>query len=195
MSIILHQLSVRLGEQQILDQFNLILPDQGIVGISGPSGSGKTTLLLTLCGLIKPDSGWIESDMDLRPSIVFQEDRLIPWLTVGENLNLILHNLEQTRLWLQRIQMADQENSYPHQLSGGMKRRVALARALAFESNLLLLDEPFQGMDTILKESLYPWIRKVGEEKPVVLVTHDEREQQSLANTIFYVDGPPLRLK
>ena len=194
MSIVLEQVRVVLGGKVILDGLNLTLPDQGIVGLFGPSGCGKTTLLMTLCGLIEPRDGSITGSQNLRPAMVFQEDRLLPWLTAGDNLNIILRDQEKTQLWLERMQLSGSEQQHPHQLSGGMKRRLALARALACQADLLLLDEPFKGMDLHLKKSIYPWIRKVAENIPVLLVTHDQEELACLADQVWQADGPPLKL-
>ena len=194
MSIVLKQLTVRLGGNTILDRLSLTLPDRGIVGLSGPSGCGKTTLLLALCGLVRPEGNLAPAVRSLKVGMVFQEDRLLPWLTAGDNLDIVLRDRSQTRLWLDRMQLPDHEHQYPRQLSGGMKRRIALARALAIDSELLLLDEPFQGMDDALKEKLYGWILLAGESKPVLLVTHDAGELASLANQVWHADGPPLRL-
>lgn len=194
MTISLRHVTVILTGQPILKDFSLDLPTSGIVGLSGPSGCGKTTLLHTLAGLIQPRSGSIEGIEKQRVGLVFQEDRLLPWLTAAENLNLVFKNMDQVSLWLDRMRLKSYANQYPHQLSGGMKRRVALARALAFDCDLLLLDEPFQGMDDELKDLLYPWIREIGKKKPVILVTHDQNELNALCDMTWRVDGPPVQL-
>jgi NitT/TauT family transport system ATP-binding protein len=194
MSITVQNLSVSLDGKKILQDLSLTLPGQGIVGLSGPSGCGKTTLLRALCGLIRPDAGNMADMLRLKVAMVFQEDRLLPWLTAGDNLDLVLRDRSLVRLWLKRMLLSDQENQYPGQLSGGMQRRIALARALAVESDLLLLDEPFKGMDETLKEKLYDWLYLAGKNKPVILVTHDAGELADLATLIWRADGPPLRL-
>lgn len=194
MSISVQNLSVSLDGKQILQDLSLTLPGQGIIGLSGPSGCGKTTLLHTLCGLIRPDSGNLAELPNLKVAMVFQEDRLLPWLTAGDNLDLVLRDRTLVRLWLKRMLLTGQENQYPGQLSGGMQRRLALARALAIKSDLLLLDEPFKGMDDSLKEKLYDWLYLAGKNQPVILVTHDAGELTDLATQIWRADGPPLRL-
>jgi ABC-type nitrate/sulfonate/bicarbonate transport system ATPase subunit len=194
MAISMRHITVVLTGQSIIKDFSLDLPERGIMGISGPSGCGKTTLLHTLAGLIHPSSGSIEGIAQQRVGLVFQEDRLLPWLTAAENLNLIFKDQNRVLVWLDRMKLKSYANQYPHQLSGGMKRRVALARALAFDCDLLLLDEPFQGMDDDLKNQLYPWIKREGKKKPVVLVTHDRNELDALCDRTWRVDGPPVQL-
>lgn len=194
MSISVENLTVILDGKPILQNLSLSLPDRGIIGLSGPSGCGKTTLLHTLCGLIKPAAGRLSQISHLQVGMVFQEDRLLPWLTAGENLELVLHDRAMVRKWLSRVLLAEQEDQYPGQLSGGMKRRIALARALAVPSDLLLLDEPFKGMDEPLKETLYDWLYLAGKKKPVLLVTHDAGELANLADQVWRADGPPLAI-
>ncbi|NLV47485.1 MAG: ABC transporter ATP-binding protein [Clostridiaceae bacterium] len=194
MSIELDRLGVILDNRWILRDLSLTLPSRGVVALSGPSGCGKTTLMHTLAGLIPIAAGAITGLENKRVSIVFQENRLLPWMTVFDNLNLILHDAEATMIWLNRMQLGPQHDRYPGQLSGGMKRRVALARALAFESDLLLLDEPFQGMDEPLREHLYPWIQAASQSKPVLLITHDRDDLTRLGHSIWRADGPPLQI-
>ena len=116
MSISVQNLSVSLDGKQILQDLSLTLPGQGIIGLSGPSGCGKTTLLHTLCGLIRPDSGNLAELPNLKVAMVFQEDRLLPWLTAGDNLDLVLRDRTLVRLWLKRMLLTGQENQYPGQL-------------------------------------------------------------------------------
>jgi ABC-type nitrate/sulfonate/bicarbonate transport system ATPase subunit len=177
----------------ILD-LNLDLPESGIIALSGPSGCGKTTLLHLLAGVLRPDSGSIEGLAPNRISMVFQEDRLLPWLSAAENIALVLADSGQACLWLDRMQLADWADHYPAELSGGMRRRIALARALAFASDLLLLDEPFLGMDAELKQSLDALIRETARIRPVLLVTHDLSDIERLADLVLLAEGPPLRL-
>lgn len=192
MSISALHISKAYNEQPVLRDFTLTLPSNGIIGLSGPSGCGKTTLLHILAGLIKPDSGTVSGVSGKRIGVVFQEDRLLPWLTAYENLHLISKNDDDTVQWLEKISLSDQSNYYPAELSGGMKRRIALARALAFECDLLLLDEPFQGLDQPLKEKMYSFVREAAEFKPVLMVSHDSAELSELADHIYYAEGIPM---
>ena len=195
MAIELEQVTKTYGNLTVLDKLSLTFPDTGIIGLFGPSGCGKTTLIHVLAGLQKADSGSIHNINEHTVSMVFQEDRLLPWMTAADNLNLIYHDHSQTKLWLERMQLEDQHNTYPDELSGGMKRRLALARALGFKADLLLMDEPFKGLDLHLKRQIYPYVKQCGKDKLVILVTHDPSEIMELADLIWSADGPPLRLK
>ncbi len=193
MSLKILDLHKSFAGKPVIAGLNLTLPDRGVFGLSGPSGCGKTTLLLLLAGILKPDTGTIEGLSD-KVSMVFQEDRLLPWLTVGENITLILPDRQAALAWLERVRLKDWADRYPAELSGGMKRRVALARALARPSDLLLLDEPFNGMDQDLKSAMFELIKATAVDRAVVLVTHDQADLEQLAQNIVLVGGPPLVL-
>ncbi len=190
MSIKIENLTVKRSGKVIIDDLSLELPAQGIIGLSGPSGCGKTTLLHTLCGLIRPQAGQI-SGLG-KSAVVFQEDRLLPWLTASQNIELVSHDTAKTQAWLRKMMLADRADFYPNQLSGGMKRRVALARALAVSADLLLMDEPFNGMDQALKEKLFPLIKAAAAKKPVLFISHDLDELEALSDQLWWADGPPL---
>lgn len=183
---------VSFGEKPVLSDFSLRLPENGVTCLKGPSGCGKTTLLRVLTGLRKPDSGKVEGTEPGDCAVVFQEDRLLPWRTALQNLT-ILPGLEEStaREWLRRVELENEAGRFPAELSGGMRRRVALARALAYGGKLLVLDEPFLGMDEELKKRLYPLIRDAG--VPVVLVTHEEEDIRLLADRVYHFSGPPLK--
>lgn len=185
--------SVRFGEKIVLDDFSLSLPESGVIALSGPSGCGKTTLARVLCALQKPDSGRVTGLQAGRASVMFQEDRLLPWRSVSKNLELVTDR-EGALAWLERLQLRDEAEAMPATLSGGMRRRVALARALAFEGELLILDEPFKGLDAALKQSIYPLIREQAQTRPVILISHEPEEIQALADRHLILDGPPLRI-
>lgn len=169
-------ISFSYGEKPVLKNYSLSLPERGVFAITGPSGVGKTTLLCLLAGLLRPQAGRIEGLSGLRVSMVFQEDRLLPWYTAYEN---VLHALpqghiqkEQTaRDWLEKMELQQAMHQLPLALSGGMQRRVALARACAYGGDILLLDEPFKGMDENLRLRVGAHIKTAA--PLVVLVTHD----------------------
>lgn len=193
MTLVMDQVSFQFNDELILNKLTFQLPERGMIGIFGPSGCGKTTFLHLLAGLLQPGAGQIGRLRRDRIGMVFQDDRLIPWLTNETNLSLAGLTRQQIQTWLNRVELDKQGARYPEDLSGGMRRRIALARALAFDCDLLLLDEPFQGMDAALKKRLYPLIRHAADDKPVLMVSHDALELGQLADTIYMASGPPLQ--
>lgn len=181
---------------QVLAGFSLRLPERGVVALMGPSGCGKTTLFLLIARLLKPDGGSIRAPE--KCSLVFQEDRLLPWSSVGENIALVLNNPWRqghvVASLLQELGLEGTENLPIQELSGGMQRRVALARALAYDAPLLLLDEPFKGLDAATKEGVMDIIAREGEKKLVLLNTHQAAEAAALAQRVFLLAGPPLEI-
>jgi NitT/TauT family transport system ATP-binding protein len=181
------------------------------VSIVGPSGCGKSTLLNMIAGFLTPTSGSIHVDGQpvngqLHPSLgyIFQKDTLLPWYTVHKNVAL---GLQFQGVAPQRIQQRVAEllelghlsgfaNAYPHQLSGGMRRRVALLMSLAVEPRILLLDEPFGALDTHTKTHLHRELmeiwRKLGQ--TVVMVTHDLDEAITLSNRVIVLSSPPSQV-
>lgn len=167
------------------------LPDTGVVCLWGPSGCGKTTLLRLLAGLERPDSGRVEGGD--RVSMVFQEDRLLPWLTALANVTLTGAQQETARQMLAAVGLTEEEMAaLPEHLSGGQQRRVALVRALAAESDLLLLDEPFNGLDEDTWRRVVPLIGAYANTRPVVLVTHVRQQAEALSAQILPLTGTPL---
>lgn len=181
--------------QTVLANFSLSLPDHGIVCLFGRSGCGKTTLLRILAGLVAPDSGTITGLEHKRISMVFQEDRLLPWLTVAGNVGIVQPEASVVQYYLRSLQLSDKSRQFPAALSGGMRRRVALARALAYGGDLFILDEPLKGLDKGLKEAIYPHLRDLRQNSLVLMTTHDEGEIAALADQTFYVTGPPLTIQ
>ncbi|HEX3039166.1 MAG TPA: ATP-binding cassette domain-containing protein, partial [Caproiciproducens sp.] len=139
-------------EKTVLDGFSLKFPKSGTVCLFGPSGCGKTTLLNCIAGLLKLESGEILGTKKRRISYVFQEDRLLPWITAGENVAAVLRgsaaqNAAVAQEWLERVGLPGEADKRPGELSGGMRQRVSIARALAYGGDLYLLDEPFHALD------------------------------------------------
>lgn len=184
-------LNVRFGDKLVLDHFSLDLPDRGVTALSGPSGCGKTTLLRVLGGLQRPESGGVEGTGEV--AVLFQEDRLLPWRTVGEHITDVLprERRGEAACWLALAELEGEEGAFPAALSGGMGRRLALARALALEGDLYLLDEPFTGVDAARAGRILDRIRALG--KPVLLVSH-EAETVARCDRVLYLDGPPLNV-
>lgn len=184
-------LTLAFGDRVVLDRFSLELPGRGVTALSGPSGCGKTTLLRVLAGLERPQGGGVEGISPRETAILFQEDRLLPWRTVEQHLTDVLpreRRGEAARL-LELVELSGEEGARPAALSGGMGRRLALARTLALEAGLYLLDEPFAGVD--LPRALRILERLKALPAPVLLVSH-EPGLLAAVDTVIELDGPPL---
>lgn len=189
MSVILTNICKSYGDMRVLRGVSLAIP-QGITCLMGPSGSGKTTLLRILVGLEKPDSGSIQNRPD-RIAMVFQEDRLTPSLTVRANLRLALgkgYSDAQASACLSALGLDDVLGRTVSTLSGGMKRRIALARALLFDAPLMVLDEPFKGLDDALLHQCMDVLLSHSRSRSVLLVTHDAQEAQYLGTQPILLD-------
>lgn len=172
------------NERKVIDDLSFVFPEKGIVPVTGPSGSGKTTLIRLLTGLVKPDNGQISGLEKTKVSCVFQEDRLLPWLTLTENVALVApKNKALCEKWIAAMELDDAATQYPATLSGGMQRRCALARAMVrmedANCNVLILDEPLKGLDDALKKRILKRIQDASKEILVIFITHD-REELSL---------------
>jgi NitT/TauT family transport system ATP-binding protein len=181
--------------QPVLRNLSLTLPETGVVAILGPSGSGKTTLLRVLSSLLSPISGHIEGIAGLRVSMVFQEDRLLPWYTALENVALPLRLPKKQALahamqWLAYMDLSAFAHEYPRALSGGMQRRAAIARACACPCGLLLLDEPFKGLDTALRLRVMTRVKTAA--PLTVLVTHDREDAKLMGAGIVELAAPAI---
>lgn len=195
MSIGLYNINKSFGDLQVLNDFSLELPDTGIIGLSGPSGCGKTTMLRILAGLEIADSGYIEGLSGRKISMVFQEDRLLPWMNLIGNLLAVQKEAAVIRYYLEALKLAEQAYAYPHELSGGMQRRAALARALVYGGDLFILDEPFKGLDRELKADIFPHIRDLSKNSLVLIVSHETEDLTMLADKTVLFTGTPLSIQ
>ena len=174
----LNNITFSYGDNVIFQEYSLDItaPSTCIMGVSG---KGKTTLLKLIAGLLEPQSGEMENT-PVKPAMMFQEDRLLPWVNVLKNVELVCDDPEKARNLLRELEI--DENLYPHELSGGMARRVALARCLALDSDVLLLDEPFTGLNVQLMEKAAELI--LAQNKPVIVSTHSVDEAAALRGEI-----------
>ena len=176
----LRGVSMAYGDKPVLTDCTLSFASPGRYAVLGPSGQGKTTLLRLIAGLEHPQRGEILRPAGARISFCFQEDRLLPWRTVLENVAIPCGDREAARAWLSRVGLGGECGSYPAQLSGGMKRRASLARALAFDAPILLMDEPFRALDEATHAAMRALILKASEGKLLILVTHDEADAEGM---------------
>ncbi len=197
------------GPFTALDTLNLDIPTGCFFMIVGPSGCGKTTLLRILAGLETQSTGTIEiaRPADGRPSnsMIFQGDSLFPWMTVWENAayGLTMRRLpkaqikERVGFYLNRTGLSRFHDHYPHQLSGGMRQRVSIARAFANDPDILLMDEPFSALDEQNKVMLQEELLKIWEEtrKTVLFITHSVDEAVTLGDRIMVMTAHPGREK
>ncbi len=192
MDVTFRDVTVRYGEKAVFSHFTHTLSFSGVTALMGASGVGKTTFLRVLCGLEKPQSGTVEG-FPARFTYLFQENRLLPWLDTLQNVALASDEAAAKGA-LEAVGLGAELRAKPAALSGGMRRRAALARALAHSSEFLLLDEPFAGLDENLRASLLPLLKTEAQRRPVLFVTHDLREAQSLGAAVLELHGSPAGL-
>ena len=186
----------------MLEGASLAVGDGQFVGLVGPSGSGKSSLLRAVIGLQQPLKGTVEREVALSDvAILFQDDALLPWKTARDNvaLGLTLNEvpraqaLAQADLWLERLGLAGFGHRFPRHLSGGQRKRVALAQVLARGPKLLLMDEPFASLDAIVRARIIQDVAALVDREriSVLLVTHDLEEAISLSDHIYLLSQGP----
>ncbi len=190
MNLKIEHLTKRFGEKLILNDLTLTFRDHGVYCLMAPSGSGKTTLFRILTGLEEKDRGEISGITPGSTGVHFQEDRLIPFLNPAENLALVCPKttpyavLEES---LKEILPEDCLTQPCSELSGGMKRRVSLARSLWYPSNCILMDEPFTGLDETTKENVITYVLKMRKDRTLIVATHSEEEAAALYGEILHL--------
>jgi sulfate transport system ATP-binding protein len=220
MAIVARSVTKRFGEFVALDDASIEVPSGSLTALLGPSGSGKSTLLRVIAGLEQPESGIVELDgVDVTRraaqkrgvGFVFQHYAAFKHMTVRENVAFGLKVRKRPRSEIRKrvdellelVQIAGWADHYPAQLSGGQRQRMALARALAVEPKVLLLDEPFGALDARVRKDLRAWLRRLHDEMHVttIFVTHDQEEALELADSIVVMNkgrveqtAPPRQL-
>lgn len=193
--ITLRGVTKRFGEQVVLDRLDLDLVDHRVTAVMGPNGSGKTTLARLLLGLAAPDAGTLTCPAGLRRAAVFQEDRLCEQLTAVGNVRLVLDRTTRTRVVedeLRRVGLDDDSLTKPvRDLSGGQRRRVVLVRALLAGADLVVLDEPFTGLDVDAKVLAREYVRERCAGRTTLLITHDVDDAAALGARVVRLGGAP----
>jgi NitT/TauT family transport system ATP-binding protein len=180
--ITLHGVTKRFGDQVVLDGLDLDLADGGVTAVMGPNGSGKTTLARLVLGLAAPDAGVVAGTAGRRGAVTFQEDRLCDQLTAVRNVRLVLDRsvpAAAVATELRRVGLDGESLTKPaRDLSGGQRRRVAIVRALMADADLVVLDEPFKGLDADGKAVVMAYVRERRAGRTMLLITHDPSEAE-----------------
>ncbi len=206
-----HAYATASGPLPVLDGLDLSVPEGGFAAVVGPSGCGKSTLTRLVAGLMMPDEGevWLHGERvkGPRPTVgmAFQNPVLLEWRSILQNVMLPLEIVptkmskkdqeERARSLLTLVGLDGFENKRPSELSGGMRQRASLCRAIVHKPDVLVLDEPFGALDAFTREDLWQTMHKVKEEEPFtgVLITHDLRESLFLADQVIVLSGRPAR--
>jgi NitT/TauT family transport system ATP-binding protein len=204
----IRDLAMSYGAEPVIEKVDLDVGAGEFVSLIGPSGSGKSTLLRAVMGLQRPSAGTVSMSGISRSDIgfLFQDDALLPWRVARDNVALGLRNQgmgkrearSEADSWLRSVGLEGFEDRYPRELSGGQRKRVAIAQVLATRPRLLLMDEPFASLDAIVRhyltEDLLQWVE--GENLTVLLVTHDLEEAVALSDRVMLLgSGPRARVK
>lgn len=171
----------------VLENVSLWIKEGERLCIAGASGCGKTTLLRIIAQLEQPDSGSVEIKKDAGVSMIFQEDRLLEWRTALENLTAVGVSKDEAMFWLAELGLSGEESKKTASLSGGMKRRVAVARALARPGDIMLLDEPIRGLDEENAQRVIKVVAKSLEGRTAVIISHNENELAALGTRILHM--------
>lgn len=200
-------LTLSYGDEPVLEDASIAVADGQFVSLVGPSGSGKSSILRAIMGLQRPDAGSVEVAVPRHEvGILFQDDALLPWRTARENVGLGLRIRGKARreveaeaeFWLDRLGLHGLGGRYPRSLSGGQRKRIALAQVLALRPRLLLMDEPFASLDAIVRHRITEDVLALveGERISILLVTHDLEEAQALSDVVYLLSrGPRARIR
>ncbi len=208
-----HTFQTDTGDLPVLENLNLSVPENGFTAIVGPSGCGKSTVTRLVAGLMKPDFGdvWLKGELVTSPrdivGMAFQNPVLLEWRSILKNvmlpLEIVSNSLsssareERARDLLKLVGLAGFEDKKPSELSGGMRQRASLCRALVHKPEILILDEPFGALDAFTREDLWQTMHRLREQEPFtgVLITHDLREAIFLADEVVVLSGRPATMQ
>ncbi len=188
-SIVVSNITKRFGEKIVLNDFSLTIEKNAVFCLMGPSGCGKTTLVRIMTGLEKADAGSVTGIDPKRISFIFQEDRLIDHLSALTNAILPLKNTDENKKRgmeaLSMLGLQGEEKKRARNLSGGMARRVAIARAMLHDADIVFMDEPFKGLDSENREKAIAFVKAYAMNKTLIVVTHSALEAEKLGGRVF----------
>lgn len=196
-------ISKRFDDLTVLKNFNIAFEKNKITCLFGPSGVGKTTIANIVAGIVPVDDGFLEGIDNSLFSYVFQEPRLLKWYSVYENIDFVLKDIYEPEeradiinSYLKMVELSQYKNYKIDALSGGMAQRVSLARAFAYPSDILIMDEPFKGFDFKLKNEMVSLFKKMwnSSQRTVIFITHDDEEAVNLSHLIYILKNRPLDL-
>lgn len=190
--ITLNNISFSYGNEKIISGLSAELETNKIYCIMGPSGIGKTTLMNIISGLIKPETGKITGSEKMKKSFIFQENRLLDHMSVTDNLRYVTKDSEKINDALRKTGLMGDRDKKVTQLSGGMARRTAIARATAFDGDIFFIDEPLYGLDTKTSQGILDLIKNTVTGKTAFIITHSPNEAFYLADSIIFVKNKPV---
>lgn len=202
--ISIKNINKKFNDKVVFENFNIDFYKNQVNCIIGKSGCGKSTLLNIISGVIENDNKDLQSIDKESISYIFQDDRLIDWLTVKENINLVIKRLydkkkceKLSNKYLELIGIKEYENYYPQMLSGGLRQRVNIARAFIYPSKFIIMDEPFKSIDIVNKEIIIDNFKNIlkKEGRTVFFVTHDIDEALLLSDKIYILGDSPVKVK
>jgi NitT/TauT family transport system ATP-binding protein len=182
------------GDKTVFENLSFSFCKGSRAVLTGPSGAGKTTLLRVIAGLEAPDAGTVSGTENLRASYIFQENRLLPHLSALENILCVAPDREKALYYLERVGLTDAKDRPAGKLSGGMKRRLAIARALTYGGDIYYMDEPLRELDEGTEENVARLLQEETQGRTLLLVTHDLAFAGEIGDVIFRFAGEPMHL-
>lgn len=188
----LKNVSFSFGNEQIISDLSVNFETGKTYCIMGQSGIGKTTLMKIISGLVKPENGTVEGTEKMKKSFIFQEDRLLPWLSIYDNLKFVTDSDEQITKALKETDLYQFKDKKVTDLSGGMARRASIARAAAFDGDVFFIDEPLYGLDVKTSEGILGLIKNTVRKKTAFIITHSPEEAYFLSDEIIFIKNKPV---
>ena len=188
-------LTKKYGDKTVFENLSLSFPKGTCAVFTGASGVGKTTLMRVIAGLEQPDAGAVTGTEGLRPAFIFQENRLIPRLSALDNILCVAPDRETALRYLEKVGLADAKDKAAASLSGGMKRRLAIARALAYGGDVFYMDEPLRELDKDTENRVKQLLYDETLGKTALLITHDAAFAKQMGDTVFFFSGEPMTLQ